>query len=107
MKDKETGIQTESQEFKSAKQNLKAAFHKMVNKLKEHYASLEKKQEEKRQNADFGERRIRTYNEVDDRVVDEQTGDKYSYRHTVGRGDITEIIDERRKKVVDIRAIND
>jgi len=97
MKDKETGIQTESQEFKSAQQNLKAAFHKMVKKLEQHYAQ---KEVEREQTASFGTTRIRTYNECDDRVVDEQTGDKYSFKHTVGKGDISQIIEDRRIKML-------
>lgn len=97
MKDKETGIQTESQEFKSAQQNLKAAFRKMVKKLETYYADNMQK---RTQTADFAQERVRTYHAVDNRVTDEQTGDQYSYKHTVGKGDISKIIEERRIKLL-------
>jgi len=93
-------LRAECQEHKSREQNKKTAFRKLVKKLLDHYASLNSTDLPVEQVADFGQPRIRTYNECDDRVVDEQTGDKYSYRHTVGKGDISEIIDERRIKML-------
>lgn len=74
---------------------------KLVEKLKCHYDALLNSQTlPEKQVADFGQPRIRTYNECDDRVVDHQTGDKYSYHQTVSRGDISEIIGERCKKML-------
>jgi protein subunit release factor A len=69
----------------------------MVELLKEHY---ENEELERRMTADFGVKRIRTYNEHDDRVTDDEYGMQYSYRHTVGKGDISNIIEDRRKKML-------
>lgn len=95
--DKETGIQTSSQEHRSAKQNLKSAFHKMVKLLEEYYKAQEK---ERQQTASFGAPRIRTYNECDDRVTDDEYGMQYSYHYTVGKDDISKIIEDRRRKML-------
>ena len=37
----------------------------------------------------------RTYKETKDLVIDHVTGEKYSYKNTVGRGDISGIIEDR------------
>lgn len=91
--DKETGIMTIGQSQRSQKQNLKDAFQKMVKLLQEHYESLEKKEEAKR--STDKEIATRTYHESDNRVTDHVTGKSYSYKHTVGKGDIEEIVNDR------------
>lgn len=47
-----------------------------------------------------GNKVIRTYNECFDRIVDHETGKRYSYKHTVGKGDISVIIEERTKEKI-------
>lgn len=69
----------------------------MVELLRAHYENEERQRE---MTASFGQKRIRTYNEHDDRVTDDEYGMQYSYRHTVGKGDISSIIDDRRKKML-------
>jgi len=96
LKDKETGIQTVSTEHKSASMNLKSAFRKMVDLLQQHYSTEEF---ERKNTAGFGGNRVRTYNEVQDRIVDEDTKEKYSYRQTVGKGDISDLIRDRALKL--------
>lgn len=41
-----------------------------------------------------GRERIRTYHEPDNRVVDHRTGGRWSFRDTVGAGDLATVIDE-------------
>ena len=55
-----------------------------------------KKENKERYSAPQGT--TRTYHEPDDRITDHVTGDKFSYRQTVGKGDITEIIEARSRK---------
>lgn len=89
---KESGLFSESRVHKSQKQNKKAAFRKLCDKLVDHYI---KKDPKKRYSAPI--KTTRSYNESKDRVVDHVTGKKYSYKHTVGKGDISEIIEDRIK----------
>lgn len=114
MTDIETGIMTTGQESRSRKQNLKAAFRRMVKKLVEYYKNLTKSPDlctksSKGIKSTFGARCTRTYHEVDDRVVDHITGKKYSYRHTVGEGDMSQIIEDRiaSQKYLDIDISDD
>ena len=67
--------------------NFKIAFHKLAKLLVAHYV-----QTEQRQRYAAGHERIRTYHEPDDRVTCHKTGNKFSYRETVGRGDIEPLI---------------
>jgi protein subunit release factor A len=95
MVDISTGITSIGQDHKSRVQNQRDAFHRMVEKLKQHYIDQEEKQQPGR-SSDIN-RTTRTYHEPDDRVTDHVTGEKYSYWHTVGKNDISEIIEDRRK----------
>lgn len=91
---KESGLVASCQEQRYASQNKKVAFEKLVKLLVAHYApKLEKER------AQPSEKATRTYHEPRDTVIDHVTGEKFSYRQTVGKGDISEIIDNRRKKI--------
>lgn len=92
----ETGLSSCAEDSKSQHTNKKNAFRKLCNKLVEHYT---KKDEEARKGID-PERATRTYNENKDLVVDHLTGDKFSFKHTVGRGDLSEVIEARAKKLL-------
>ena len=89
--DIETGLFAASEEHKSQPQNKKSAFRKLIDKLMKHYEDLEPKKPAR--NTD----RTRSYHEPEDRVTDHVTGLKYSYKKTVGRQDISEIIEDRLK----------
>lgn len=91
--DKETGLSAVSRELKSQHQNKKAAFNKLAKMLVAHYVVEDEKQR-------FGStERVRTYNEPDNRVVDHKTGMRYEYKNTVGKGDISQLIEDRRRKI--------
>jgi len=93
IKDIETGIQTSSQEFKSASQNKKAAFRKMVRLLSAHYASLDL-HESRASGAGFGDQKVRTYHEPDDRVVNHATGKTWSLRSVVKGDKFSECVED-------------
>jgi protein subunit release factor A len=95
LRDKETGITTTGQSQKSRIQNQKEAFHKMIKKLIEYYKNLEIKEAPNR-SSDVN-KATRTYHECDDRVVDHITNKQYSYKHTVGKEDISSIVEDRVK----------
>jgi peptide chain release factor 1 len=90
----ESGLSSESREHRTQPQNRKEAFHKLCQKLVDHYVHKPEKQRI------ASTKTIRTYHECDDRVVDHETGRRYSYRQTVGKGDISDIIDERIRDVL-------
>lgn len=79
---------------KSQHQNRREAFHKLTKKLVEHY--IPDKQKER---YEAPKETIRTYNQAEDRVTDHVTGNKYSYKQTVGKEDLSEIIEDRQKHV--------
>jgi protein subunit release factor A len=84
----ETGIITSCQEHKSAYQNKRVAFEKMAKLLLNHYSV--KGEEYTRPTVV-----TRTYKETKDLVIDHVTGKKYSYKNTVGKNDISVIIEDR------------
>lgn len=86
----ESGLMTTGQAERSRSQNFSAAFQKMGQMLLDHYHG----RAAKARNA-AGNRVIRTYHEADDRVVDHDTGARYSYRQTVGKGRLHEVIEDR------------
>lgn len=43
----------------------------------------------------MGQKYTRTYKESKDLVVDYETGEKFSYSHTVGKGDLSTVIEAR------------
>jgi len=91
--DKETGLTVTAQSSRSRLQNTKDAFNRLVDKLIEFY---NKKEVEERINTpSFGKESTRTYHECDNRVTDHVTGEKYSFAHTVGKGDLSLLIEDR------------
>lgn len=89
----ETGLSAECTEHKSQAQNKRTAFEKLADKLVDFYLAREEVEKTKRYGA--GTKTIRTYNESKDRVIDHDTGKRYSYHCTVGKNDISIIIDDR------------
>ena len=88
----ETGLIASCQEHKSAAQNKKKAFRKLVKLLMEHYNPERLKVRGK------SEKRTRTYHKPDDRVTDHVTGIQYSYKETIDKGDMSKIIQDRIDK---------
>ena len=86
----ETGISCESREHRTQAMNKKAAFRRLADKLIEHFFP---KVIPERFSA--GSQVIRTYHEPDDRITDHDSGEKFSFRHTVGKGDVSELIESR------------
>jgi peptide chain release factor 1 len=85
----ETGLSAEAQDSRSQADNKKSAFHKLVKKL----VALLKREVPKGTNT----RVIRTYHEPRDTVYDYASGDKFSYKHTVGKRDMGPLIEARRR----------
>jgi peptide chain release factor 1 len=86
----ESGLSAESRSGRSQLSNRKEAFRKLADKLVEHYVLQEKRER-------YGSTKvIRTYHEPDDRVVDMESGMRYSYKHTVGKGRLERVIEDRR-----------
>lgn len=93
--DLETNITTTGQNQRSRVQNLKDAFEKMVLLLVNYYKNKEKQKDIARSSDVICA--TRTYHEPDNRVVDHLTGKKYSYDKTVGKNDLSEVIEDRIK----------
>lgn len=90
---KETGLVASGEEGRSAARNKKKAFEKLTKLLVAHYApKLEKER------GPLQSKATRTYHEPRDTVTDHVTGEKYSYKQTVGKGDLSEIIQDRIDK---------
>ena len=87
----ESGLSTSSQTEKSQHANKKIAFRKLVPLLLDKYVYTGKG---KPRHAS-GTKTTRSYHEPEDRVTDHETGKKFSYRHTVGKGDMSELIESR------------
>ena len=86
----ESGLAAESREERSQHQNKKIAFERLVPKLVEFYV-----QKEQRERYAAGDEVVRSYHEPNDRVTDHETGKTCSYRQTIGKGDISELIEAR------------
>ena len=91
----ESGLSSECRRHRTQEQNKKEAFYKLADKLVEYYCP-----EHKEIRFAAGHEVIRTYNEPDDRVNDSRTGKRYSYRQTIGKGDISEIIEDTISELV-------
>jgi protein subunit release factor A len=92
----ESGLTATSQSERSQHVNKKIAFKRLAALLLDKYVYGD---QSKARNAS-GTKVTRSYHEPEDRVTDHVTGKKYSYRHTVGRGDIGALIEERTKHIV-------
>lgn len=85
-----TGLSEYCCETKSQHQNMKLAFTRLATRVVSEIVP--------RQVADRyagGHKVIRSYNEQDDRVVDHETGDRFSFKQTIGKGDMGPIIESR------------
>ena len=89
IKDKETGLMASCAEHRSLPQNKKTAFRRMITLLNNHYCPSISKERYPSQTT------IRTYHEPDDRVIDHETKKRYSFRKTVGKNDLSEVIEDR------------
>lgn len=83
-------------EMKSQHQSKKYARAVLVGRVRQ---ALEP-EAERGQTAGWGnaDQRVRTYHEPDDRVVD-TSGFQRSFKQTVGKGEIGELLEERRRRV--------
>ena len=88
----ESGISTESREERSQTLNKKKAFQKLIPRLIQYYIPKEQKE---RYSA--GTEVIRSYHEPNDRVTDHSSGETWSYKHTIGKGDMTLLIEARQR----------
>lgn len=89
----------ESRETRSQERNKELALARLQEKVDAAYnARIEAVKASYRQDAPtigFGaERRVRTYNEKTDTVTNHASGAKFSFRQTVGKDDVEEMIDE-------------
>jgi peptide chain release factor 1 len=89
----ESGLSAESRVHRTQQANKKEAFRKLADRLIDFYLKTEDKN---RYSA--GTRVVRTYNEAKDRVTDHETGKQYSFKKTIGKGEISVIIDDRAKE---------
>jgi len=93
IKDIETGLTASCEEQRSLAQNKKTAFRRLAKLLINHYFPKQGK------NRFPSAQTIRTYNESSDRVVDHQTGKKYSYKQIID--DISQALEDRAKLLGD------
>lgn len=87
----ESGLSAECRETRSQAENKKRAFRKLVPLLVERYVD-----QENRDRYAAGTDVIRSYHEPNDRVTDHDTGETFSFRFTVGKGDLAPLIESRR-----------
>ena len=90
----ESGLAASCQEHRFAQRNKKEAFRKLTTLLLAHYVPKKGKVR-----GDFNEAHTRTYNESKDFVKDHVTGEKYSYKQTVAKGDMSEMIEDRQNMI--------
>ena len=92
-----TGLAAESQEYKSQKQNIKAAFDRLASKL----IPLMKKEVQSQLNnteVEVVTERIRTYKETKGIVKDHRTNKEYNYNEVLEGKALDSIIEDLRKK---------
>jgi len=95
---KASGLSAESRSHKSQAANRRAAFRKLVPKL----VALYCKQDDVERYA-AGVEVVRTYHEPDDRIVDHETGARYSFKEVIGKGRASKMIEERACKLVNTK----
>ena len=83
----ESGMSEYCCESRNQHQNLRTAFKRLAKRLVDHYVGQDQKQRWA-----AGHDRVRTYHEPEDRVTDHRSGQKFSYRETIGRGDMEPLI---------------
>ena len=90
----ESGLSATSQSERSQLENKRIAFRRLVPLLLDRYVHGER-----RKRYEAGHKVTRSYHEPEDRVTDHLTGRKYSYRHTVGKGAIGPLIEDRLRRM--------
>lgn len=88
----ESGLQATSQSERSQSVNKKIAFRRLVKLLLDKYVFKNRKDR-----YEAGMIVTRSYHEPEDRVTDHVTGKKYSFKHTIGKGSLDELIEDRVK----------
>ena len=88
--DLQTGIVARCADHRSQAQNRGLAFRRLAAKLTAHYAV-----EARGRGSSDGQVATRTYHEGRDQVKDHVTGKTYSYRLTVGRGTMGDMVTDR------------
>lgn len=90
----ESGLTASAEDSKSQHQNKSKAFKKLCDKLLNHYL----KEEDKKRGGTKLQTARRTYNESNDLVTDHKTGEKFSYKQTVGKNDLSDLITSKVNK---------
>ena len=86
-----TGMSEQSDETTSQHRNKSIAFRKLADRVVRWYHG-----EKVKLRYVSGTERVRTYHEPRDTVTDDASGTTYSYRETVGKGDLSGPIEARR-----------
>lgn len=92
----DTGLTAYCSTHKSQTQNKREAFRKLCDLLVAHVTKEDSKDPERYA---AGAEVVRSYHEPNDRVTDHQTGRTYSYKHTIGKGDIGTLIEDRLRNI--------
>lgn len=88
----ETGLFAQCQEHRVQQLNKREAFRKLADKL---VAYVLQKEDGASKRYLAGDEVVRSYHEPNDRVTDHATGKTYSYKHTVGKGNIRCLVEDR------------
>lgn len=83
----ESGLSEYCCESRSQHTNLKLAFRRLAKRLVDLYVGQDQKERWA-----AGHERVRTYHEPEDRVTCHQSGEKFSFKETIGRGDMDPLI---------------
>lgn len=89
-----TGITTVGQNHRDRPSNQSEAFRKIVPLLVKHYVGEETKERYPSSNET-----VRTYHELDNRVVDHKSGEQRRYTDVIYKNGIDELIEARRNKI--------
>lgn len=86
-----SGIFAEGREFRSQPQNKQAALDRLIEKVRQHYVTSNDR--ERYASTEV----VRTYREVDGLVIDHLSGETFTYREVVEKGNIEAPLQARRK----------
>ena len=91
----ETGLSAVGQDHRERTRNQEVAFRRLVSKLVAHY-NVEEDMDQYR-----SDERVRTYHEPRNIVTDHASGHTQTYKEVVIDGDLDEMIEERRKAMME------
>lgn len=94
-----TGLRAECGEERSQHANKQRAFQKLCELLVKHYT---RDMEAQRMLMEAAAHAIRTYHEPDNRVVDKACSERWTYKETVGKSDISGPLEARRKVLISV-----